>query len=133
MTLAELLAELEARDVRIEVIGGKLRVEAPPGAMPAWLQAAVLEHKLALLARESGAPAVEGQPAPLAPLSPPATSVRNETLDTLILPGGTIRIPLDDLVYGDFLERHRLRIVDGTAYPDGRTFRPTLYLAYDPG
>ena len=132
MTLAELLAELEARDVTIEVIGGKLRVEAPPGAMPAWLQAAMLEHMAALLARENGAPAVEGQPVPLAPLSP-ETSVPNETLDTLIPPGGSIRISLDDLIYGDFLERNKLRIVGGTAYPDGRSYRPTIYLADDDG
>jgi hypothetical protein len=46
-------------------------------------------------------------------------------------PGGRRRIPLDELVYGDFLARHRLRIVGGTAYPDGHTFRPTLYLADD--
>jgi hypothetical protein len=42
-----------------------------------------------------------------------------------------VRIPLDDPVYGDFLERNRLRIVGGTAFPDGHTFRPTIYLAAD--
>jgi hypothetical protein len=47
--------------------------------------------------------------------------------------GATVRIPLDDLVCGDFLERNRLRVVGGTAYPGGRTYRPTIYLADDSG
>jgi hypothetical protein len=41
------------------------------------------------------------------------------------------RIPLNDLAHGDYLERNKLRVVGGTPYPDGRTFRPTIYLAED--
>jgi hypothetical protein len=44
-----------------------------------------------------------------------------------------LRIPLDELVYGDYLARHKLRIVDGSAHPDGRSYRPTIYLADDAG
>jgi len=35
--------------------------------------------------------------------------------------------PLDDL-HG-YLARHKLRVVGGTTSPDGRRFRPILYLA----
>ena len=35
--------------------------------------------------------------------------------------------PLDDL-HG-YLARHKLRVVGGTTSPDGRRFRPMLYLA----
>jgi len=155
MTTAEILAELEARDVRIEVIGGRLRVEASPGAAPAWLLAALVEQKAELLAslepetgaaetapaalRASGAgdvPACPPLPIPVSPslpisVSPPLPIPVPPPLP--VGPEGTLRIPLDDLVLGDFLERNRLRILDGTAYPDGRTYRPTIYLADDTG
>jgi len=161
MTLAELLAELEARDIKTEVIGGRLRMEAPPGAMPAWLQAAMLEHRaklLALLAPETGAartappappasaavdvPTAQGEQLPVStspplPVSSPlpvpvSPSLPISTSPPLpIGPEGALRIPLDDLVYGDFLARHNLRVVGGAAYPDGRHYRPTIYLADD--
>jgi hypothetical protein len=110
MTLAELLAELDARRLRIEVVDGRMQVDAPVGALSAGLRAA-------LLARDANASAPMPPSAPTAPLS--ATP-------------STMRIPLDDLVYGDFLAQHKLRIVGGTAYPDGRTYRPTVYLGDDP-
>jgi hypothetical protein len=127
MTTAEILAELEARNIKVAVVGGRLRVEASPGAAPAWLLAALVEHRAKLLAwLEAGA--AETAPAALrasgagdVPASPPLP----------VGPGGTIRIPLDDLVLGDFLARNKLRVVDGAAYPDGRTYRPTIYLAED--
>jgi hypothetical protein len=157
MTLAELLAELEARDVSIEVVGGRLRLEASPGAAPGWLLAALAEHRALLLALpepETGA----AETAPAALLVSRAGDVTtglgehprvlelvqhdifvSRTPHVVRLtplpagPEGTLRIPLDDLVYGDFLARHRQRIVDGAAYPDGRTYRPTIYLADDSG
>jgi hypothetical protein len=135
MTPAEILAELEARNVRVAAVGGRLRVEASPGAAPAWLLAALVEQKAELLALlETGA--AETAPAALlasgagdVPASPPLPVSVSPPLPAS--PDGTLRIPLDDLVYGDFLARHKLRIVDGTAYPDGRTYRPTIYLAED--
>ena len=36
------------------------------------------------------------------------------------------RIPLDDL--SDYLARNNLRVVGGTARPDGKAFRPLLFL-----
>jgi TubC N-terminal docking domain len=154
MTLAELLAELEARQIRIEGAGGRLRLTAPPGALAPWLQAALVERRAALLALpepEGGAaePEPEGgaaEPAPAAiratgagdvPASPPLPISASRTPQVVrgaslpVGPEGTLRIPLDDLVYGDFLERNKLRIVGGAAYPDGRTFRPTIFLADD--
>ena len=137
MTTAEILAELEARDVRIEVIGGRLRVEASPGAAPAWLLAALVEQKAELLASlEPETGAAEAAPAALlasgagdVAASPPLPISASPPLP--VGPEGRLRISLDDLVYGDFLARHNLRIVGGTAYPNGRTYRPTIYLAED--
>jgi hypothetical protein len=147
MTLAELLAELEARHIRLAREGGRLRLEAPPGAAAAWLLAALVEHRAELLALpepETGAAeaAPAGLPASAAadlptgpgdPLRVPASrspqGFRGAPLPAA--PARRGRIPLDDLVYGDYLARNKLRIVGGTAYPDGRTFRPTLYLADD--
>jgi hypothetical protein len=118
MTLTDLLAELHARRIRIEVVDGRMRVDAPVGALSAGLRAALLEHKAALLARDESTSAPMPPSAPVAPTSSKASAMR---------------IPLDDLVYGDYLVRHKLRIVGGTAYPDGRTYRPTIYLADDAG
>jgi len=135
MIPAELLAELAARDIRIEVIGGRLRVEAPPGAMPAWLQAAMLEHRAKLLAlleaEDDTGTQGRGDTETNLPLSPPLPVSVSPPLP--VGPEGTVRIPLDDLVYGDFLERNKLRIQGGAAYPDGRHYRPTIYLADDAG
>jgi hypothetical protein len=137
MTLTELLAELDVRRVRVEAIGGRLRVDAPVNALTAGMRDALAEHRAVLLARlesETGAGASLAPP----PEAEPGASGEGDRTGTvaetdalLILPRGTIRIPLDELVYGDFLARHGLRIVDGAAYPDGRTYRPTLYLAED--
>ena len=143
MTTAEILAELEARNIKVAVVGGRLQLEAPPGAMAPWLQAALVEHRAKLLALlETGA--AETAPAALlasgagdVPASPPLPVSVSRTPQVVrgaplpVSPEGTLRIPLDDLVYGDFLARHKLRIVGGTAYPDGRTFRPMVYLADD--
>jgi hypothetical protein len=147
MTLAELLAELEARHIRIAGEGGRLRVDASPGAAAPWLLAALAEHRAELLALpgpEPGAaeaapagllaseaadlPTGPGDPLPV-PVSRSPQGFRGAPLPAA--PEGRGRIPLDDLVYGDFLARNKLRIVGGAAYPDGRTFRPTLYLADD--
>jgi hypothetical protein len=118
---AQLLEELRIARVELKSVGGKLRYRAPEGVLTDELRAAMRAHKTELLALLVAAP----QPAaPTAAEDDPFRQVR---------PGDTNRIPLDELVYGDYLARHRLRIVGGTAYPDGRTFRPTLYLADDPG
>lgn len=122
MTLPELLAELDAKGVRTAVIDGKLRVDAPKNALSAPLRAALVAHKAALLAHMIGADAGADAPAPApadAPIAPAPLRVP------------ITRIPLDDLVVGDYLARHKLRIVDGAAFPDGRNFRPTIYLVND--
>ena len=103
MTAAQLLSDLRDRGVELTSAGGKLRYGAPPGALTDDLRAAMQAHKAELLV----------------------------LLELEVGTGETLRIPLDDLVYGDFLARHKLRIVDGTAYPDGRSYRPAIYLADD--
>jgi hypothetical protein len=128
MTLTELLAELDVRNVKIEAVGHRLRVETSPGAAPAWLLAALVEHRAELLAfLEPKTDAAETTPAAL------LASAVGDAPPLPAGPKGTRRIPLDDLVYGDYLERNKLRIVGGTAYPDGRTFRPTIYVMEDTG
>jgi hypothetical protein len=106
-----LLADLAARGVKLEANGERLRIDAPAGVITAGLRQALAEHKQAILAYlGSAGEHLEPEPAPVIQ-----------------------RIPLDDLVYGDFLAQHKLRIVGGTAYPDGRHFRPTIYLVDDAG
>ena len=105
MTVAQLLSDLRDRGVELTSAGGKLRYGAPPGALTDDLRAAMQAHKAELLV----------------------------LLELEVGTGETLHIPLDDLVYGDFLARHKLRIVDGTAHPDGRSYRPTIYLADDAG
>jgi hypothetical protein len=129
MSLADLLAELDARHIVIEVIGGRMRVDAPKGALSAGLQAALQGHRSALLALLPREAAHAGAGSPGKSPSPEPASERDPLLLSAMDAGATVRIPLDDLVYGDFLERNGLRIVNGTAYPDGRTYRPTIYLA----
>jgi hypothetical protein len=51
MTFAALEAELDARGVKITAVEGKLRIEAPAGAVTDALRAALAEHKAALLCR----------------------------------------------------------------------------------
>jgi hypothetical protein len=164
-----------------------------PGAMPAWLQAALVEHRtevLALLEPKVGAGesllavSTPNENCPVTPderakppfgvilsgSTPSASPCSEDSEESCLVKhedsslevrgrgswlanplrvtlaaqeahcrhakvgtGRAIRIPLDDLVYGDFLARHKLRIVGGTAYPDGRTYRPTIYLADDAG
>jgi hypothetical protein len=135
-----LLGELRAAGVILTLAGGKLRYAGPSGVLTDALLAEMGAHKtelLALLALEvapkpdvptSGEDEALEQVATESNASPPP-AVRGAALP--LSPDGTFRIPLDDLVYGDFLARHRLRIVGGAAYPDGVTFRPTLYLADD--
>jgi hypothetical protein len=143
MTTAEILAELKARNIKVAVVGGRLQLEAPPGAMAPWLQAALVEHRAKLLAsletgaaetppaalRASGAGDVAASPPLPVSVSRTPQVVRGAPLP--VVPEGTLRIMLDDLVLGDFLERNKLRVVDGAAYPDGRSYRPTIYLAED--
>jgi hypothetical protein len=125
----------------LTIAGEVLHCRAPPGALSDDLRAAMRAQKaelLALLEPEAGTVARpglavaraggRGESVPTAP-----TSERDGLLISALDVGAAVRIPLDDLVYGDFLERNRLRTVDGTAHPDGRTFRPTIYLADDPG
>lgn len=50
MTAAALLADLQARGVRVAVKGGRLQVEAPKGAVDPAVRAALAEHKAELLA-----------------------------------------------------------------------------------
>jgi hypothetical protein len=139
------MAELAARNVKVEAVNGRLRLDAPKGALAARLRAALTEHKaelLVLLEREAGAVERSGLAAGRAggagqtvPTVPTSGCTDLERPDPLLIAtldaGAAVRIPLDDLVCGDFLERNRLRIVGGTAYPGGRTYRPTLYLADD--
>jgi TubC N-terminal docking domain len=130
MTAAELMAELTARQVKIEAVNGRLRLDAPKGALAPRLRAALTEHKaelLTLLERDVGI-GDSSRAEPTSGENCPPTEVGAEGM-LHIPPGGTIRIPLDDLACGDFLARHKLRIVGGAAYPDGRTYRPTIYLA----
>jgi hypothetical protein len=150
MNLTDLLAELDANRIRIEVVDGRMRVDAPVGALSARLRAALLQHRSELLALLEGKAAAPGRlPGPhgAAEAGKQAEGMGERTAgagerrparpasgrDPLLLSaldaGATVRIPLEELAYGDFLERNRLRIVDGAAYPDGRTFRPTIYLA----
>jgi hypothetical protein len=130
------LAELDARRIRIEVVDGRMRVDAPVGALSAGLRAALLAHRAKLLvlletrAADTTPAALLASGAGDVPASPPLPISASPALP--VGPEGTLRIPLDDLVYGDFLARNKLRIVGGTAYPDGRTYRPTIYLADDP-
>jgi hypothetical protein len=129
VTAAQLLSDLRDRGVELTSAGGKLRYGAPPGALTDDLRAAMQAHKaelLVLLELEVGTG--ESPPTVATEKAPPAPRLRGE-----VGTGETLRIPLDDLVYGDFLARHKLRIVDGTAHPDGRSYRPTIYLADDAG
>jgi hypothetical protein len=135
---AQLLDDLLAAGVEFTFAGGKVTYRAPPGAFTGELRAAMQAHKAELLAllqvgAEPGPGPVrtagENQPLGQAGSGERVPTSREDDPCRDIEPGGTLRIPLDDLVYGDFLERHGLRIVGGTAYPDGRTFRPTIYLA----
>ena len=121
MTAEQLLDHLRDAGVIFTPEGDKLSYLAPPGALSDDLRAAMRAHKAELLAMlEAGT----------GPGSPPVpTPAEVGTASCEVSPGETVRIPLDDLIFGDFLERNRLRIVDGEAYPDGRNFRPTLYLA----
>jgi pyochelin synthetase len=45
----ELLAELQGRGMRLEAIGGRLRYDAPKGALTPELRRAMAEHKAELL------------------------------------------------------------------------------------
>jgi hypothetical protein len=119
VTAVQLLGELRVAGVELTAEGDRLHYRAPSGALTDDLRAAMRALKvelLALLELEVGA----RRPVPTSSEGDPFRQVG---------PGETLRIPLDDLVYGDFLERHKLRVVGGTAYPDGHTYRPTIYLA----
>jgi FAD/FMN-containing dehydrogenase len=105
------LADLAARGGKLEANGERLRIDAPAGVITARLRQALAEHKQAILGYlGSAGKRLEPEPPPV-----------------------IHRIPLDNLAYGDFLARHKLRIVGGTAFPDGRHFRPTIYLVDDAG
>ncbi len=111
-------AALEERGIAVAAEGGRLKVDAPAGAITPDLRQALAEHKPALLAHLGGANA--------------GASAREE-LPTFPKSWQLYfyRIPLDDL--DGFHARYHLRVVDGTAFPDGRAFRPTIYLADDAG
>jgi hypothetical protein len=159
MTAVQLWEALRLAGVEFTFTGEVLHYRAPPGVLSDDLRAAMWAHKadlLALLRPEVAPPGSTpgclvpagstGEPVPTMPTSgaaegssgeapraegadPGARNLLVSTLDA----GATMRIPLDDLVCGDFLQRNRLRIVGGTAYPDGQTFRPTIYLADEAG
>jgi hypothetical protein len=112
MMLPELLTQLDALGVKIGAVDGKLRVDAPQNALTEAIRAALAEHKTALLDHLIGASAPMRQCAPIAPM---------------IEEGCVTRVMLDDLIFGDYLERNGLRVVGGTPSPDGRVFRPTIY------
>ncbi len=108
MTLDELTAELTARGVKIEAVDGKLRVDAPSGALTVDLRAALGDHKAALVARFG--PSVPSKPSvPSARETPP------------------VRIPLGTL--SDYLAQNGLRVVGGSPDPTGHPWRPVLYVA----
>lgn len=128
MTLDDLTASLDALGVKITAVDGKLRVDAPSGVLTDDLRAALKEHKAGLLAQ------LKGDRVPSKP-SVPSGSEMNPQSDA---PGTTgevlgerIRIPLDALVYGDWLAQHKLKIVGGTPDLGGRPWQPTLYLTDD--
>ena len=54
MTLDQLCAQLDANGVKITVVDGKLRIDAPAGALSEGLRAGLVEHKAALLGRLAG-------------------------------------------------------------------------------
>ncbi len=104
MTLNDLRAALDARGIHIEAVGGKLRVDAPLGALTPDLRTALVEHKAALLTAGNDVSDVND-----------VSDIKAE--------GDVFRIPLDELVYGDYLARHHLKIVGGQVSP------PRLFLA----
>lgn len=56
MTAADLLTKLQARKVRIDAIGGRLRIDAPKGVVTADLLQVLAEHKTEIMARIQGKP-----------------------------------------------------------------------------
>lgn len=103
MPLTTLLPALEARKITFAVEGDRLKIDAPAGALTPELRAAIAEHKPELLRTER--------------VESPTEGVRWLVHH---------RIPLDDL--SDYLARNNLRVVGGTARPDGKAFRPLLFL-----
>jgi hypothetical protein len=49
MTLATLLTVMKSADIRMEIVEGRLRVNAPRGAVTPVIQSAFVEHKAALV------------------------------------------------------------------------------------
>ena len=119
-TAAQLLNDLRGAVVELTAAGDKLRYRTVFGLRCRRIKWSCRPYWSWRLARVMSPPTVATEKAP------PAPRLRGE-----VGTGKTLRIPLDDLVYGDFLARHKLRIVDGTAYPDGRSYRPAIYLADD--
>jgi hypothetical protein len=103
--VSALMTILADRGIVITAADDRLKIDAPVGALTADLRQALVANKPALLAWLNRANA-RSEP---------------EAAPTIH------RIPLDDL--RGYLAQHKLRVVGGTASPDGRRFRPMLYLA----
>jgi len=102
MTTDELCAQLDALGVKIGVVDGKLRINAPSGALSAGLRAGLVEHKAALLCRYAvdAVSAVKSESKPV--LTQNGTNAAG---------GEVFRIPLNGM--GEWLAAHKLRVVGG--------------------
>ncbi len=70
MSTAELLSRLRERDVRLWVEEGRLKCDAPPGALDDSLRAQLVARKLELVAMMAGAETTLTAPRSLVPLKP---------------------------------------------------------------
>ena len=70
MSLADLLAELRRRDIRLSVEAGRLRCNAPAGALTAELREALRARKAELLEFLRDAAAIARQPEAIVPMQP---------------------------------------------------------------
>jgi hypothetical protein len=105
MTFDSLLDALSAAGVLLAVEDGRLRIDAPAGALTPELRAALAEHKAALLAHLASS----AEPAPALP----------EILRVPLEPGSSP---------SEWLAARGLKIVGGT--PNfGGALRPMLYVA----
>jgi hypothetical protein len=117
MTVDQLCAQLDALGVKIGVVDGKLRIDAPSGALSDGLRAGLVEHKTALLCRYA------------------VNAVCAVTCESIAekrdngIPNGTerFRIPLTfDCPPSAWAAARGLRIVGGNPDAGGQ---PVLYLA----
>jgi len=106
MTLDQLCAQLDANGVKITVVDGKLRIDAPAGALSEGLRAGLVEHKAALLGRLAGG---VGPTVPTMPTVPTLSGDR--AIKPQVGTGEVFRIPLNGMC--EWLAEHKLRVVGG--------------------